>query len=115
MDFAEFLTVFSLFVILPSIVFTNIRKMKEAKYRAKIGVGEEGSALRLSELDALIQEAVDEAVAPLERRIRLLERERRAGGHPAGVLEAPAPLLALGGAEEEPEEAPVHSRSRTRP
>lgn len=106
MEFFEFLTVFSLFIILPSIVFTNIRKMKEAKYKARIGVGEEGSALRLSELDVLIQEAVDEAVAPLERRLHQLERER-----PAGLLEAPEPLL--DDAEEGEGVAPIRRRSRT--
>lgn len=78
MEFGEFLAVFCAVVVLPGIVFYNIRKMVEAKYsgkkssRVKKGSGD---ALRMSELQAMIEIAVEDATAPLLRRIKSLEHQ----------------------------------------
>ncbi|MCH7638556.1 MAG: hypothetical protein IH855_03720 [Bacteroidetes bacterium] len=73
-------------VLLPAIILYNIRMIKEAKYLSK---GErEGSALRTSELEVMIEDAVRRAVQPL------LDRIEEDEGDEAGLLEAPrSPLL----------------------
>ena len=72
--------------MLPAIILYNIRMIKEAKYLSK---GErEGSALRTSELEVMIEDAVRRAVQPL------LDRIEEDEGDEAGLLEAPrSPLL----------------------
>ncbi len=86
MDFFIFLTVVMVCVLLPAIILNTIRRIKEAKYLSK---GEhEGSALRTSELEVMIEDAVRRAVQPL------LDRIEEDEGEEAGLLEAPrSPLL----------------------
>lgn len=107
MGFADFLIVLMLFVVLPAIILGNIRKIKEAKYRAlgkqQDEAGEEQGALRMSELQLLIEAAVDEATAPLRARVEMLEDERLLAAPPPLALEAP-----------EPEAEPGHPVVRTR-
>ena len=92
-------------VLLPAIILNNIRRIKEAKYLSK---GEhEGSALRTSELEVMIEDAVRRAVKPL------LDRIEESEGEEAGLLEAPrSPLLGDENAEfdEEEEELAVVGR-----
>ena len=85
MEFLEFLTVAMVCVLLPAIILYNIRRIKEAKYLSKSE--REGSALRTSELEIMIEEAVRRAVQPLLDRIEVGE------GEPAGSLEALRPPL----------------------
>ena len=88
MDFFIFLTVVMVCVLLPAIILYNIRRIKEAKYRSKSE--HEGSALRTSELEVMIEDAVRRAVQPLLDQIE----EREGEDEPAGLLEAPpSPLL----------------------
>lgn len=63
---AEFLTVVVLFVAAPWVVFTGVAKLRRAGRH-------DGESLRQSDLHALIRDAVDRAVQPLERRIETLE------------------------------------------
>lgn len=83
------ISIISIFVILPSIIVSGIVKAKKAKAAVKGG----GDALRMSELQLLIEAAVDEATAPLRARIEALEDER--------LLPAPKAPLALGVPEED--------------
>jgi hypothetical protein len=70
MGFFEFLAMFTavtaIFVGLPWALFTGIARVKAA------GAGD-GTELRVSELQGLIDEAVAEATAPLVARIETLE------------------------------------------
>ncbi len=88
MEFFEFVFVMSLTVGLPAIILYHVRRIKEARY---LGKGEQqGSALRTSELEVMIEDAVRRAVQPLVNRIDELEGE----GEPVKLLEAPqSPLL----------------------
>ena len=83
MHFFEFLTVVSVLVLLPWIVLYNIRRIIEAKSSGKAVKKGQGDALRMSELQAMIEIAVEDATAPLVARIRKLENRE-----PAGLLEA---------------------------
>ncbi|MEM6783768.1 MAG: hypothetical protein AAF624_08545 [Bacteroidota bacterium] len=73
------LAIFSMFVILPTIIFTFVFRMRRLKLEERLArettrpqlAAEE---LRMSELQALIEDAVDEATAPLYDRIAALER-----------------------------------------
>lgn len=88
MEFFEFLTVAMVCVLLPAIILYNIRRIKEAKYLSKSE--REGSALRTSELEVMIEDAVRRAVQPL------LDRVEDSGGddESARMLEGPrSPLL----------------------
>ena len=89
MPFFELIAIVSVTLGLPSIVLYNIRRMVEARAQAKQG-GSDG--LRMSELQALIAVAVDEATEPL--RVQLEELQR---AQPVALLEAPdedGPLMA---------------------
>ena len=88
MEFFEYLTVFTIFVILPSIILTNIRRIKEAQYKAGLG-GDTKDGMRMSELQALIELAVEDATAPLRERIEMLEEERLLAPPPSSRLEIP--------------------------
>ncbi len=59
--------VLALFIGLPWAVFTGIAKVKAATLTGQ------SDTMRKSELDAMIQAAVDDAVAPFQRRIETLE------------------------------------------
>ncbi len=109
MEFFEFVTAISICVGLPAIILYNIRKIKEARY---LGKGEkEGSALRTSELEVMIEDAVTRAVQPLANRVEELE-----GSDPAKLLDAPrSPLLADEFVEfDEVEDVVPAGRSRVR-
>ena len=58
-----------LFVVFPAVVFNGIARIKAAKAKA----GGAGDALRMSELNALIDEAVQRETAALRGRIEVLE------------------------------------------
>lgn len=109
MEFFEFVFAMSLTVGLPAIILYNIRRIKEARY---LGKGEkEGSALRTSELEVIIEDAVQRAVQPLLNRVEALE-----GEEPSKLLEAPrSPLLAEEFAEfDDVEDLVPAGRSRVR-
>ncbi len=97
---------FALFVGLPWAVFSGIAKVKAA------GSSREGESLRKSELEALIQEAVAEAVEPFQRRIETLEAI--ATDEDAGQRRIDAAVLAdaLGSDLEGNEPASVRRRAR---
>ena len=88
MDFFIFLTVVMVCVLLPAIILYNIRQIKEAKYRSKSE--REGPALRTSELEVMIEDAVRRAVQPLLDRVEDSEGDDES----ARMLEEPrSPLL----------------------
>ncbi len=85
MHFFEFLAVVCAVVVLPSVVFYNIRKMVEAKYAGKKKLSKgKSDGMRMSELQALIEIAVEDATAPLLARIEDLELQK-----PTALLDAP--------------------------
>ena len=98
MGFEELLAAVALFVGMPWAVFSGIAKVKAASRG-------EGDSLRKSELEAMIQDAVAQAVEPFQRRIETLEAiatdedagQRRldaavlAGAFPGGVADALEP------------------------
>ena len=59
----------SIFIGLPWVVFSGIAKVKTAGSRSS---GKGGSGIRKSELEALIAVSVEEATAPLLRRVEVL-------------------------------------------
>lgn len=87
MEFLEFLTVVVVVLMLPSVIFFNIRRMVEAKHRSRQGASD---GLRMSELQAMIELAVEDATEPLQRRIEQLEAMQD-----AGLLEVPRLSLDL--------------------
>ena len=66
MEFVDVVAILSVFVGAPWAIFSGIAKVKAASRG-------EGESLRKSELEALIQDAVAEAVEPFQRRIETLE------------------------------------------
>ena len=75
-------------VLIPVVVFSSLllflkmmldfaRFRHEHKAGTQSRSGTASNSLRVSELEALVQDAVDDAVRPLERRIRRLERSAR--------------------------------------
>ncbi|MDX1419765.1 MAG: hypothetical protein R3181_07340 [Rubricoccaceae bacterium] len=92
MDFTEFLVIavsmVTVFVLFPSVIVSGIVRVKKAKAGAT-----GGGALRMSELQMLIEVAVDEATDPLRARIEQLEEER--------LLAAPQAPLRLERPDEE--------------
>jgi hypothetical protein len=98
MEGPEFLlavtTIISIFVALPAIIVNGIVRARKAKAGAR-----GGDALHLSELQLLIESAVDEATAPLRARIEALEEEQ--------MLLPPHPV-------ETSEEAPRQPAARVR-
>ncbi|MEM8599652.1 MAG: hypothetical protein AAGF99_07015 [Bacteroidota bacterium] len=76
----DVLAIVSMFVVLPAIVFTFVYRLRKLKLEERLVQQQTGSRLatgsdelRMSELQALIEEAVDEATAPLYDRIEALE------------------------------------------
>lgn len=90
MEFFEFATIVILFAVLPSIIINGILRAKRMKRGGRSGKAE---ALRMSELQLLIDAAVDDAVAPLQARIDTLEEERFLLQSP--LRETPAADIAL--------------------
>ena len=70
MDITELFAIFAVFIGLPWAVFSGIAKVKAAN---AAGRGGEGQELRASELRHMIEASVEEATAPLVRRIETLE------------------------------------------
>lgn len=70
MPAAEVVALLSIFIGLPWVVFSGIAKIKAAGSGAS-GTG--GSEIRKSELEALIEASVEQATAPLLRRVDVLE------------------------------------------
>ncbi|MEM6328026.1 MAG: hypothetical protein AAF791_13000 [Bacteroidota bacterium] len=69
--FFAFLIVLTLFVLAPMAVFRGIRGLRDSNS----GRASEGSAIRRSDLQAMIDDAVIEATAPLIARLDELEHE----------------------------------------
>ena len=86
--FFDAVIVFILFVLAPMAVFWGIRQLRESGPAASGEAG--GEALRRSELDRIVRDAVLDATAPLEARIDELEQEVLLGGDriAPGVLAA---------------------------
>ena len=70
MDVTSLFAIFAVFIGLPWAVFTGIAKVRGAN---AVGRGGEGQELRASELRRMIERSVEEATAPLVRRIETLE------------------------------------------
>ena len=70
MDVTSLFAIFAVFIGLPWAVFTGIAKVRGA---SATGRGGEGQELRASELRRMIEQSVEEATAPLVRRIETLE------------------------------------------
>ncbi|NNF57512.1 MAG: hypothetical protein HKN04_04655 [Rhodothermaceae bacterium] len=81
MPFFELLAIVSVTLGLPSIVLYNLRRMVEARALAKQTPSD---GLRMSELQTLIEAAVDDATEPLRVQIEALQRAQ-----PVALLEAP--------------------------
>ena len=92
MDVTELFAIFAVFIGLPWAVFAGIAKVKAANAAGRVG---EGTELRASELRRMIEASVEEATAPLVRRIETLEaivtddepEGRRSQPRPARVAE----------------------------
>ncbi|MDT0632454.1 hypothetical protein [Rubrivirga litoralis] len=69
MDITELFAIFAVFIGLPWAVFAGIAKVRAANAVGRGG----GEELRASELRAMIEASVEEATAPLVRRIETLE------------------------------------------
>lgn len=67
---AVILIVFITLVLMPTAIFRGIKSLRESRSSSS-----EGSEMRRSELQAMIDDAVIEATAPLAARIDELERE----------------------------------------
>ena len=74
----EVLVVFILFVLAPYVVFRGVRGLVDSKNKSNVGESG-GEAMRRSELQAMIDDAVIEATAPLVARIDELERDMLLG------------------------------------
>ncbi len=88
MEFFELVAILSTAVGIPAIIFYNVRKMVEAKSNAK--VSQSGSALRTSELEVLIEDAVQRSVQPLLDRIEGVESKPES---PHLLVASQSPLL----------------------
>ena len=73
MEFFEFATIVVLFAVLPSIIINGILRAKRMKRGGSSG---KRDALRMSDLQLLIEAAVEDATAPLQARLDMLEEER---------------------------------------
>lgn len=94
----------ALFVGLPWAVFTGIAKVKAAG-------GGGGTSLRKSELEAIIETAVEDATSPLRRRVEALEAIVTSED-PAPARLDPAVLADALGDPEAEEPAAVRRRTR---
>ena len=73
----EVLVVFILFVLAPYVVFRGIKELRQRGPDRE--ASRDGNAMRRSELQAMIDDAVIEATAPLVARIDELERDMLLG------------------------------------
>jgi hypothetical protein len=114
MDFGEFMVVAVvmgvLFVVFPAVVFNGIARIKAAKARAGGG----GDALRMSELNSMIDEAVQRETAELRGRIEVLEEIATSRHDDFKLLEGRPPTLALPEPDDQSETASASSRTTTR-
>lgn len=113
MGFFEFATVFVLFVILPAVLLNGIKEIKKTKSSRVSGGSNE---LRASELQAMIQATVEDAVAPLSARVADLEE--RLGDESVADLRTrldPAVLADALGADLDPDaDLPAAAARRSR-
>jgi len=79
-----------LFVVFPAVLFNGIARVKAAKAKT----GGAGDALRMSELNVMIANAVERETTALRARIEVLE-EIATSKHDDFRLPASTPLLAL--------------------
>ena len=106
MDPTELFAIAAIFIGAPWAVFTGIAKVKAA------GVAQKGG-MRRSELRQLVEEAVEEATAPLRARIEALETIATEDEHTTRRLDA-ALLADLEGPEPATDDVPAAVRHRTR-
>lgn len=106
MHFGEVLAALILFVGAPWAVFSGIAKVKAAGAKQSAG-------MRLSELKALVDEAVADATAPLVERIEVLEAIATEDEHATRRLDA-ALLADLEQDDGVREDVPAAVRRRTR-
>lgn len=111
MDFGEFMglavVMGVLFVVFPAVLFNGIARIKAAKAKA----GASGDALRMSELQSMISNAVDKETAELRARIEVLEEIATSKHDDVKLLAPTPPRLALPDADEDEEMAPVTRRT----
>ncbi|MEM1054033.1 MAG: hypothetical protein AAGI52_00795 [Bacteroidota bacterium] len=105
------LVVFILFVLAPAGVFRGIKSLRESGPRNRDDA-REGSPMRRSDLQAMVDDAVIEATAPLVARIDELERELLLGEGEARI--SPEVLEEALGAPEEDEALSERRRQRDR-
>ena len=99
-----------LFVVFPAVLFSGIARIKAAKAKG----GASGDALRMSELQSMISEAVDKETAELRARIEVLEEIATSKPDDVRLLAAAPPRLALPDADEEEEMPPSARRTGSR-
>lgn len=111
MEFGEFMGMLVALVLFPAVLFNGIAKIRRARAGQATPSGE---ALKVSELKAMIQEAVAAETTPLRERIEWLEAMEAARTDDVRLLSAApsAPLLALDDDARPPEAQPA-LRSRT--
>ena len=105
----DLVAIISILVILPSIIAYSVVSVKRAKYRAQESGSSDG--LRASDLQRLIREAVEEAVAPLHDRLDALDGPPRRPE--AGRLDPAVLADALEDPEDHGEPAAVRRRTRS--
>lgn len=105
-ELAVIIVLFIVLVLAPRGVFLGIKSLRESK----ASTSSTGSSLRRSDLQAMIDEAVTEATAPLVERIDELERDLLLGG---GRISPDAMEDAFGddGYDEEAQTRPIRQRT----
>lgn len=98
--------IFAIFIGMPWAIFSGVAKIKKAT------AGSEGESLRKSELEAMIQSAVEEAVEPFQRRIETLEAIAIDDEAPQRRLDAAALADAFDPIDTGDEPAAVRRRTR---
>ena len=89
-----------LFVVFPAVLFNGIARVKAAKNKGGAG----GDALRMSELNAMIDEAVARETSALLQRIEVLEEIATSRNDDFRLLNATPPQLALSAPEADTDE-----------
>ena len=97
---------FAIFIGMPWAVFSGIAKVKAASASG------EGEGLRKSELEAMIRDAVEEAVEPFQRRIETLEAIAIDEDEPQRRLDAALLADVLESPDKREEPAAVRRRTR---
>ncbi len=98
-----------LFVVFPAVLFSGIARIKAAKNKGG------GDALRMSELNSIIDEAVSRETSALRQRIEVLEEIATSRHDDFKLLNATPPQLALPMPDEDEQEAAAaRARSPTR-